>query len=230
MIIKIPDVLSNEQILQIRKKLETANWVDGKETAGHQSVKVKNNLQLGISDPLTQEIGMEIMQILEKNPVFMSSALPFKVSPPLFNKYQNGGHYGTHIDSAVRQIGNTPHRLRTDLSATLFLSNPEEYEGGELIIEDSFGTFEVKLPAGHLVLYESGSQHSVAPVTSGARIASFMWVQSMVRSSQNRSILTELDLSIQNLTNQNADQQTNQQTITQLTGVYHNLIRLWSEV
>ena len=226
MIIKIHDVLSKEQVSQIRNKLETASWIDGKETAGHQSVKVKNNLQLGISDPLTQEIGIEILQILERNPVFVSSALPLKVSPPLFNKYQNGGYYGTHVDSAVRQIGNTPHRLRTDLSATLFLSEPSEYEGGELIIEDSFGTFDVKLPAGSLVLYESGTLHSVAPVTSGARIASFMWVQTMVRSSQNRSILTELDLSIQSLVNHNGDQK----TINQLTGVYHNLIRLWSEV
>ncbi len=226
MLIKIPAVLSKEQVVQIRKKLDSANWIDGKETAGHQSIRVKNNLQLGISDPLTQEIGMIIITELEKNPLFVSCTLPLKVSPPLFNKYQNGGYYGTHIDSAIRQIPNTIHRLRTDMSATLFLSEPDEYEGGELIIEDSYGTFEVKLPAGHLVLYESGSLHNVTPVTKGARIASFFWVQSMVRSSQNRAILTELDSSIQNLTNQGA----NSNSVTQLTGVYHNLIRLWSDV
>lgn len=226
MLLKIPDVLTKLEVAQLRSKFDTAVWVDGKESAGHQSIKVKNNLQLALNDPLTHETGMQIVGALEKTPLFISAALPLKVSPPLFNKYQDGGYYGTHIDSAIRQIPNTPHRLRTDLSATLFLSEPDEYEGGELIIEDSYGTYALKLPAGHLVLYESGSLHNVTPVTKGARIASFMWVQSMIRSSQNRMLLLELDTSIQTLTNQGADID----TVTQLTGVYHNLLRMWSDV
>lgn len=226
MLLKIPDVLTKMQVTELRAKFENATWIDGKESAGHQSIKVKNNLQLGLNDPLTYEAGMQIIDALEKNPLFVSAALPLKISPPLFNKYQDGGYYGTHIDSAIRQIPNTPHRLRTDLSATLFLSEPNEYEGGELIIEDSYGTYALKLPAGHLVLYESGSLHNVTPVTNGARIASFMWVQSMIRSSQNRILLLDLDTSIQTLTNQGADTS----TITQLTGVYHNLLRMWSDV
>jgi PKHD-type hydroxylase len=226
MLLKIPDILTKLQVTELRARFDTATWIDGKESAGHQSIKVKNNLQLGLNDPLTHEVGMQIIDALEKNPVFVSAALPLKVSPPLFNKYQDGGYYGTHIDSAIRQIPNTPHRLRTDLSATLFLSEPDEYEGGELIIEDSYGTYALKLPAGHLVLYESGSLHNVTPVTNGARIASFMWVQSMIRSSQNRILLLDLDNSIQTLTNQGSDAN----TVTQLTGVYHNLLRMWSDV
>lgn len=226
MLIKIPDVLTKDQVLQLREKFKTATWIDGKESAGHQSIKVKNNLQLGLNDPLTHEAGMQIIDALEKNPLFISAALPLKISPPLFNKYENGGYYGTHIDSSIRQIPNTPHRLRTDVSATLFLSEPDEYEGGELMIEDLFGTYAVKLPAGHLVLYESGSLHNVTPVTKGARIASFMWVQSMVRNSQNRMLLLDLDSSIQSLTNQGVDTE----NITQLTGVYHNLLRMWADV
>jgi PKHD-type hydroxylase len=226
MLLKIPEILTKSQVEKLRLKFETATWVDGKESAGHQSVKVKNNLQIGLNDPLTHEAGMQIIEALEKNPLFVSATLPLKVSPPLFNKYQDGGFYGTHIDSAIRQIPNTPHRLRTDLSATLFLSEPDEYEGGELVIEDIYGTYTVKLPAGDIVIYESGSLHRVTPVTKGARIASFMWIESMVRNSQNRMLLLDLDSAIQTLTNNQADAI----TITQLTAVYHNLLRMWSEV
>ena len=227
MITKIPSVLTKEQITHIRTEFEKMEWIDGNVTAGHQSVQVKQNLQLNGSDPKVQEFSIKIIEILQQNPMFVSSALPLKISPPMFNKYTNGGHYGTHVDSAIRQIPNTPHRLRTDLSATLFLSDPDEYQGGELTIEDANGSYQVKLPAGDMILYESGRMHNVSPVTEGSRIACVFWVQSMVRSAEHRSILLDLDISIQTITQKAGN--VSHAELVRLTGVYHNLLRLWGD-
>lgn len=227
MITKIPSILTTQQIKEIRSQISKMEWVDGNATAGHQSIKVKQNLQLNGSDPQTQNLAMQILEIIQQNPLFVSASLPLKISPPMFNKYMNGGHYGTHVDSAIRAIPSTHHRLRTDLSATLFLSDPDEYAGGELTIEDANGSYQIKLPAGDMILYESGRMHDVSPVTEGERIACVFWVQSMVKSAENRSILLDLDISIQTIT-QKAGELSHAE-IVRLTGVYHNLLRLWGD-
>ena len=227
MITKIPEILTTQQIKEIRTEIAQMQWVDGNATAGHQSIKVKQNLQLDGNSPQTQALAIKIIEIIQQNPLFVSSSLPLKISPPMFNKYANGGHYGTHVDSAIRQIPNTPHRMRTDLSATLFLSDPDEYTGGELSIEDANGSYQIKLPAGDMILYESGRMHDVSPVTEGERIACVFWVQSMVRSSENRSILLDLDISIQTITQKAGG--LSHAEIVRLTGVYHNLLRLWGD-
>ncbi|BDS08286.1 PKHD-type hydroxylase [Oceaniferula spumae] len=230
MILRIPDVLSPESVKTARELLDSANWIDGAATAGGQAAKAKHNLQLAQDDPTALKLGEEIRQALATNPLFMSAALPLTLLPPMFNKYTGGGSFGTHVDNAIRHIPGTGQRIRTDLSATLFLSEPDEYEGGVLNIEDTYGAQEVKLPAGHMILYPSTSLHHVTPVTSGARVSSFFWIQSMVRDDTQRSLLFDLDCSIQNLGVAAPDNEAVGQSSVQLTGIYHNLIRQWAEV
>ncbi|MBW8746619.1 MAG: Fe2+-dependent dioxygenase [Acidobacteria bacterium] len=226
MLITIPDVLSPEQVRQARVMLDNAEWVDGKVTAGHQSALAKNNAQLPENSPVAQQLGEMVLNALGQNPLFISAALPSKIFPPLFNRYAGGQNFGTHVDNAIRQVTGTPFRIRTDLSCTLFFSNPEEYDGGVLNIEDVYGVQSVKLPAGHMVLYPSTSLHHVTPVTRGARVSSFFWLQSMVRQDAQRTLLFDLDTSIQRLA---VDHPEHPSTV-QLTGVYHNLLRQWAEL
>lgn len=226
MLLPIPDVLSADQVAEFRRLLDVAEWVDGRLTAGHQSVKAKENMQLREDNPAARRLGDTIVGTLERNPLFTAAALPLKVFPPLFNRYSEGQSFGTHIDNAIRQVPGTPHRVRTDLSATLFLSAPEEYDGGELVVEDVFGVQSVKLPAGHLILYPSSSLHHVRPVTRGARVSSFFWIQSMVREDAQRTILFDLDMAIQRI----SQDVPGHSSSIQLTGVYHNLLRQWADV
>src|SRR5688572_9342332 len=199
MLIRIPDVLTPEQTARGRKMLDEADWVDGRVTAGHQSAKAKDNMQLPEGSPVARELGDMIVAALGKNPLFLSSALPLRVFPPLFNRYSGGQSFGTHVDNAIRQVPGTPHRIRTDLSATLFFAGPDEYAGGQLCVEDAYGCQRIKLPPGHMVLYPATSLHHVTPVTRGARICSFFWLQSMIRDDGHRSLLFDLDLAIQRL-------------------------------
>jgi PKHD-type hydroxylase len=226
MLLPIPDVLTAEQVLRARRVLDQAEWVDGRVTAGHQSSRTKDNMQLPENSPAARELGAMVLAALEQNPLFISAALPARVFPPLFNRYQGGQSFGTHVDNAIRQVTGTPHRIRTDLSATLFLSGPDEYEGGELVVEDTYGTHNVKLPAGHMILYPATSLHHVRPVSSGARIASFFWIQSMIREDAERTLMFDLDVALQRL---NADVPGHPSAV-QLTGVYHNLLRRWADV
>jgi PKHD-type hydroxylase len=224
-LLQIPDVLTAEQLTNFRNMMAEAEWVDGRVTAGHQSMRAKNNLQMAGNDDAASGLGEMILAALERNPLFMSAALPAKVFPPLFNRYEEGQSFGTHVDNAIRQIPGTPERIRTDLSATLFFTGPDEYDGGELVVEDTYGVHSVKLPAGHLILYPASSLHHVRPVTRGARVASFFWIQSMVRDDGQRMLLFDLDLAIQRL-NQDAP---DHPSAVQLTGVYHNLLRRWAD-
>ncbi|SEQ01099.1 PKHD-type hydroxylase [Solimonas aquatica] len=226
MMVQIPQVLDTQALRRMRETLLAAGWVDGRVTAGHQSAQAKHNLQLREDDPLARELGALIVQALLRQPLFVSAALPDRVYPPLFNRYENGGSFGTHIDNAIREHPPSGLRLRTDLSATLFLNEPEEYEGGELLVEDTYGVQRVKLPAGHLILYPASSLHQVRPVTRGARLASFMWIQSLVRDDAARTLLFDLDRSIQQLRGALPEHA----ALVQLTGVYHNLLRRWSQV
>lgn len=226
MLLQIPDVLSPEQLAQCRAALATADWADGRITAGYQSAKAKHNLQLSVDSPLGRELGDVIVQELGKNALFMSAALPAKVFPPMFNRYEGGGNFGVHIDNAIREVKGTTHRVRTDLSATLFLSDPDEYDGGELVIEDTYGAKSVKLPAGHMILYPGTSLHKVTPVTRGTRVASFFWIQSLVREDAQRSMLFDLDNAIRKLGTDVPDNP----ALIQLTGIYHNLVRAWADV
>jgi PKHD-type hydroxylase len=226
MLIPIPDVLSAEQVKYSCRLLESAEWIDGKVTAGHQSAKAKDNLQLPEGHQVAQELGNLILAALECNALFMTAALPLKVFPPLFNRYQGGQSFDNHVDNAIRQVTGTPHRVRTDLSATLFLSQPDEYDGGELLIEDTYGLHNVKLPAGHLILYPATSLHRVRPVTRGARLASFFWIQSMVRDDGQRTLLFDLDMAIQHI---NQDVPDHPSTV-EFTSIYHNLLRRWADV
>lgn len=225
MLINIENVFSAQEAAAIRSQLEAASWVDGKVTAGLQSAQVKRNRQLPEDDPLAVSLGEAILQRLSRNNVFMSAALPRKIFPPLFNRYESGEAFGLHVDNAVRAVPGSGERVRTDLSATIFFSAPQSYDGGELVIEDTFGTREVKLPAGHMVLYPGSSLHRVNPVTRGARISSFFWMQSLVREDAQRSLLLDLDVAIQTLNRDVADHP----SILQLTGVYHNLLRRWAD-
>ncbi len=226
MLLQIPDVLTAEQVAHARHLLDTANWVDGRVTAGHQSTQVKDNLQLPEDHPVARELGDMILEALQRNALFVSAALPLRVFPPLFNRYRGGQSFGNHVDNAIRQISGTPLRIRTDLSATLFLGEPEEYDGGELVVEDTYGVHSVKLPSGHMVLYPSTSLHHVRPVTRGARVASFFWIQSMLRDDGDRTLLFDLDTAIQRLTVDMADHP----AAVQLTAVYHNLLRRWADL
>ncbi|MET0330515.1 MAG: Fe2+-dependent dioxygenase [Dyella sp.] len=227
MLLHIPQVLSAAQVAAFASRLNQADWADGKLTAGYQSAPTKANRQLREDDPLARALGAQVTAAVLANPTFFASALPRHIYPPLFNCYGVGEQFGLHVDNAVRydrqQIPPLP--LRTDLSATLFLCEPEDYDGGELVIEDSFGSHAVKLAAGDLVLYPGSSLHKVEPVTRGARLASFFWVQSLVRDAGQRRILFDLDVAIQRLTQQGSDQA----ALLSLTGVYHNLLRQWSE-
>lgn len=226
MLLSIPDVLTPEQVLRARGALSGAPWADGKVTAGHQSARAKHNEQVPEDHPVARELGDLIVSSLGRNQLFLSAALPLKVFPPLFNRYEDGQNFGTHVDNAVRQVPGTPHRVRTDLSATLFLAGPEEYEGGELVIEDTYGVHSLKLPAGHMALYPSSSLHHVNPVTRGSRVASFFWIQSMVRDDGRRAILFDMDLAIQKI----AQDHPEHPSAVALTGVYHNLLRQWVEM
>lgn len=225
MLLQIPAVLSADQIRECRQALEQARWTDGRATAGHLAQHAKRNLQLAHDDPAGTRLGALILDALGAQPLFVSAALPLKVAPPRFNRYQGGGEYGDHIDSAVLTVPGTAHRIRTDVSATLFLCDPEEYDGGELLVEDVYGTQRVKLPAGDLVLYPSTSVHRVTPVTRGARLAAFFWIQSLVRDDQQRTLLLQLDSAIQQL----STKVPGDPELARLTGVYHNLVRRWAD-
>ena len=226
MLITIPDVLTNAELARARAALDGALWIDGKVTAGYQAQSVKENLQLPEDHPVAVELGELILNALARTPPFTSAALPLRVFPPMFNRYSGGDHFGTHVDAAIRAMSTTGQRIRTDLSATLFFSAPEEYDGGELLVEDTYGVHSVKLPAGHLVLYPATSLHRVTPVTRGVRIASFFWIQSMIRADGDRTLLYDLDIAIQRL----AKDSPGNPIGVQLTGVYHNLIRRWAEM
>jgi PKHD-type hydroxylase len=226
MVLHIPDVLAPPQIADARRRLDAAQWVDGRVTAGHQSARVKDNLQLPEDHPASREVGDMILAALQRSPLFMAAALPLRVFPPLFNRYDGGRAFGNHVDHAIRQVTGTPHRLRTDLSATLFISEPSEYEGGELLVEDTYGVHAVKLPAGHMVLYPATSLHRVSEVTRGCRVASFFWIQSMVRDDGERTLLFDLDSAIQRLSHDSPDHP----SAVQLTAIYHNLLRRWADL
>ena len=225
MLIQVPHVLTQERVANCRLLLEAAEWVDGRVTAGYQSARTKNNVQLPEGHPAAQKVGAVILAALEQNPLFLSAALPLKVFPPLFNRYSGGQSFGTHVDNAIRQSRETGMKMRTDLSATLFFAGPEEYEGGELVVEDNYGVQSVKLPAGDMVLYPASSLHHVRPVTSGARLCSFFWIQSMVRDDGERTLLFDLDVAIQRVSEESPDHP----AAVPLTGVYHNLLRRWAD-
>ncbi len=227
MLICVPDVLSKVEVAEFRDVIDDATWEDGRSTAGAQSAMVKNNEQLPPNGELSRRLGDLIIRALAANPLFVSAAIPKHIFPPLFNRYGVGHHFGVHVDNAVRGDHLTGMRIRTDLSVTLFLSEPDEYDGGELVVEDYYGSHEVKLPAGHLVLYPATSLHTVTPITRGLRVASFFWLQSMIRDAQARSMLFDLDNAIQGLVERLGR---NDQEVVKLTGIYHNLIRHWAEV
>lgn len=226
MLLSIPDVLTAEQVRYCRSVLDAVEWVDGRVTAGYQGSRVKENQQLPEDSPVARELGELVLAALERHPLFISATLPSRVYPPLFNRYEGGGHFGDHIDNSVRLIPATGQKLRTDVSATLFLADPDEYDGGELLIEDTYGVHSAKLPVGHMIIYPSTSLHRVTPVTRGTRIASFFWVQSMIRDDGQRTLLFDMDTAIQRLNQTGADAR----ALVQLTGSYHNLLRMWAEV
>jgi PKHD-type hydroxylase len=226
MLLCIPDLLTPEAVGRCRGLIDAADWVDGRRTAGAQSARVKNNLQLPEGTPAAREAGALILDALMGNPLFISAALPRQVFPPLFNRYGEGHGFGSHVDNSIRAIPGTGIRLRTDLSCTLFLCDPEDYDGGELTIEDTYGVQEVKLPAGHMVLYPATSLHHVKPVTRGVRTCSFFWLQSLVRDDGQRAILFDLDQSIQALAGRDG---VGDPVVVRLSGIYHNLVRRWAE-
>jgi PKHD-type hydroxylase len=226
MLIVIPDVLDASGVARLRGLIDAADWVDGNVTSGHQSALAKRNEQLPEDSVAARDGGAMVLDALSGSALFIAAALPLKVFPPLFNRYGIGETFGTHVDNAIRIRRGSDFRIRSDLSATLFLEDPASYDGGELIIEGQFGEQAIKLPAGHLVLYPSSSLHRVAPVTRGRRVASFMWMQSMVRDEGERRTLFELDQSVQNVA---AERGQGDPTVIQLTGVYHNLLRRWAD-
>ena len=226
MIVTVADVLDAAQVADARRALEGAQWVDGKVTAGHQSAAAKHNAQVAEDDPAAIEVGQTILSQLAANPLFVSAALPRHIFPPLFNRYAGGQSFGTHIDNAIRLHRPSGMRIRSDLSATLFLSAPEDYDGGELVVEDVYGVQRIKLPAGHMALYPASSLHHVTPVTRGARVASFFWIQSLVRDDGQRTLLFDLDRATQQAGAALADGA----VAVQLAGVYHNLLRRWADV
>lgn len=225
MLLHIPELLNAEQLAECRSALRAADWVDGRVTAGHHSVRVKRNRQIAERHPVAQRLGAIILSALDRSQLFISAALPLKLVPPLFNRYEGGETYGNHVDGAIYTVAGTPHRVRTDLSATVFLSPQEEYDGGELVIDDTFGAHRVKLPAGSMVLYPGSSLHRVEPVTRGTRLAAFFWIESMVRDDAKRRLLFDLDMANQAL----AAAAPENPAIVQLYNVYHNLLRLWAE-
>lgn len=226
MMIEIPALLGAEDIARVREIVDKAEWIDGNATSGHQSALAKRNTQLPEGSPAAREAGAIILDALGRSPLFIAAALPLKVFPPLFNAYEGGEAFGVHVDSAVRIQRGSEFRVRSDLSMTVFLEDPGAYDGGELIAEDQFGAQAVKLPAGHAILYPSSSLHRVEPVTRGRRVASFFWIQSMVRDGEARRTLFELDSAIQTIAQ---DRGQGDPSIIQLTGVYHNLLRRWAD-
>jgi PKHD-type hydroxylase len=225
MLLHVPKVLTDTQVARCRELMARAPWVDGRVTAGHQSARAKANLQIAEGSPEAREMGDTIVAALERSPLFVSAALPLRVFPPLFNRYEPGMAFGAHVDNAIRQVTGTPFRVRTDLSTTLFLSPPDEYDGGELVVEDTYGAHAVKLPAGDLILYPATSLHRVNPVTRGARLASFFWIQSMVRDDGRRALLFDLDMAI----NQVHQALPEHPAVVALTSCYHNLLRHWGD-
>jgi PKHD-type hydroxylase len=227
MLVCVPEVLSKIEVAEFRAIMDAVAWEDGRSTAGAQSAMVKNNEQLPPNSETSRKLGERVIKALTASPLFVSAAIPRQIFPPLFNRYGVGHHFGVHVDNAVRGDHLSGMRIRTDLSVTLFLSEPDEYQGGELMIEDHYGSHRVKLPAGHLVLYPASSLHTVTPVTDGIRVASFFWLQSMIRDAQARSLIFDLDTAIQGLMARigRDDPET-----VKLTGIYHNLIRHWSEL
>jgi PKHD-type hydroxylase len=224
MMLHIPGVLRPEQVEAMRARLLAADWVDGRASVGTQGAKVKRNRQLSEGSPLALELGGIVSAALMANPLFFSSVLPLRILPPYFNSYGGGEHYGPHVDGAIRSMRGIP-ALRSDVSCTVFLSEPDDYDGGELTVIDTYGTHEVKLPAGDAIVYPSTSVHEVQPVTRGERLASFLWVQSMVRDDWKRAMLYELDTNIQALRARHGDEA----ELVSLTGHYHNLLRMWAE-
>ena len=229
MLLHIPAVLTSAQLSETRAALQQADWIDGRATVGAQGAQVKRNQQLADRSPLSQRLGEVVLTALAANPLFHAATLPAQILPPRFNRYEDGGEYGFHVDGAVMGLtgndGQPASQLRSDVSCTLFLAEPEDYDGGELIISDTYGEHEVKLPAGDMIVYPSSSLHRVTPVTRGTRLASFFWVQSLVRDGEQRRMLLELDASIQALTTTAADRE----AVLRLTNVYHNLLRRWAE-
>jgi PKHD-type hydroxylase len=229
MLLHIPEILAKDEVAHFRAALDAADWIDGRQTVGAQGAQVKRNQQLAEDSPLRRELGALVLAALARNPLYFAAALPLRTLPPRFNRYEGGGAYGAHVDGAVMALpggaAGEGGYVRSDLSCTLFLNPPEEYEGGGLVVDDTYGEHEVKLPAGDLILYPSSSLHRVEPVTRGARIASFFWVQSMVRDLEQRQLLFKLDASIQALTASGADRE----ALVHLTGIYHNLLRRWAE-
>ena len=228
MLARIPQLLSAAQVADVRRALDAADapWVDGRVTAGHQGAPVKKNNQIEEWSPLARELRSVVLTELERNPLFISAVLPHRVYPPMFNRYAEGMHFGTHVDGAVRMIPGSSQKLRTDLSATVFLSSPDSYEGGELIIDNALGSDSIKLAAGDMIVYSSTSPHRVSPVTRGVREACVFWIQSLIRDDFKRLQLFELDRTIQHLTELKSDQQ----SLVRLAGHYHNLLRLWTEI
>lgn len=227
MLLHIPNVLTPDQVRAIRQSLDGADWSDGRVTAGAQAVRVKDNLQLSAGSPLAMQLAGQVSQALQAHPLFQSAVLPHNMVTPLFNRYEGGGQYGNHVDGAFQNDARPggAGRIRSDVSTTVFLSDPDEYEGGELIIEDSYGAHEVKLPGGDAIVYPSGSVHRVEPVTRGTRLASFLWTQSMVREDARRAMLFNLDMTILRLRQQHGDSE----EVVALTSHYHNLLRMWAQ-
>ena len=231
MLLTIPNLFTKDQVAEARQHLLAAEWIDGRVTAGYQAQEVKRNAQIPENSPAHQLVGEMVLKALARSPRFMSAALPLRVFPPMFNSYAGGQTFGTHVDTAIRQDARTGQRIRTDLSATLFLTEPADYDGGELIVEDPYGSHSVKLPAGDLVLYPATSLHRVDPVTRGARVSSFFWIQSMLRDDTQRTLLFDLDTAIQRIAaSPSAKAEGIKESSVQLTGVYHNLLRQWAEM
>ncbi len=226
MMLHIPAVLGREQVDACRRALDAADWVDGNVTSGAQAAQFKRNRQLAPDSPVARDIGQRIGHALAANPLFISAALPRASVPPLFSRYESGERFGLHVDNAIRAVPGSGERIRTDVSCTLFFSDPEEYDGGELVVMDTYGTHEVKLPAGDMIVYPSSSLHRVEPITRGARIASFFWTQSMVRNDWHRQLLFDLDSTIQQLRARLGDSD----EVVALTSHYHNLLRQWAEL
>jgi PKHD-type hydroxylase len=226
MLLHIPDVLTKDELASIRARLEEADWMDGRATSGVQAASVKSNEQVDQLSPIGRELSERVMDAVGRSPLFVSAALPQRIWPPHFTRYSNGNTFGNHIDASIMGRAGNAYRIRSDVSCTLFLAEPDEYEGGELTVEDTYGDHEVKLPAGDMVVYSSTSLHHVKPVTAGMRVASHFWVQSMVRSTEDRALLFQLDQTIQGIF---AERGVLDPTYVSLTGIYHNLIRKWAD-
>lgn len=225
MFVRVPQVLNDAELRDIRERLAAAPWVDGRVTAGHQSTRAKANEQVPEDSDVARALGNIVLGALQRNALFTSAALPRRVFPPLFNRYRAGMGFGAHVDNAIRPIAGTSHRIRTDLSATLFFNDPSDYNGGELVIEDRAGSQSIKLAAGDLILYPATSVHRIETVTSGERLASFFWIESMVRDAGERDILFEMDRAIAEL----SENEANSPAVVRLTAAYHNLIRKWAD-